>query len=81
MLIGAVVLGPMADRFGRKTMMVLSTIIFGALSFATAYASGHDELLVLRFLTGIGLGGALPNALALASEYSPRRYSRVIVST
>lgn len=81
MLIGAVVLGPMADRFGRKTMVVLSTIIFGVLSFATAYASGHGELLVLRFLTGIGLGGALPNALALASEYSPRRYSRVIVST
>lgn len=81
MLLGAVVLGPMADRFGRKTMVVFSTLVFGVLSFATAYATGHDQLLALRFATGIGLGGALPNALALASEYSPRRYSRVIVST
>ncbi|PRX96399.1 MFS transporter [Paraburkholderia sp. BL25I1N1] len=81
MLVGALTLGPLADRYGRRTMIVLSSVIFGALSFATAYAQTYDQLLVLRFLTGIGLGGALPNAISLASEYAPRRHSRTVVST
>jgi len=81
MLVGALTLGPLADRYGRRTMIVLSSAIFGALSFATAYAQTYDQLLVLRFVTGIGLGGALPNAISLASEYAPRRHSRTVVST
>ncbi|MEW6346630.1 MAG: MFS transporter [Pseudomonadota bacterium] len=81
MLLGAVSLGPLADRFGRKTMIVLSTVLFGALSIATAYVETYDQLLILRFLTGVGLGGALPNAISLASEYAPRRHSRTIVAT
>ncbi len=81
MLIGAVVLGPMADRFGRKTMVVVSTLVFGGLSLATALATSYEQLLVLRLLTGVGLGGALPNALALASEYSPKRLARIVVAT
>jgi AAHS family 4-hydroxybenzoate transporter-like MFS transporter len=81
MLLGAVVLGPLADRFGRKTMIVLSSLLFGSLSFATAYATSFDELLVFRFFTGIGLGGALPNALSLAAEYAPKKYARTTVAT
>ncbi|WP_039783331.1 MFS transporter [Herbaspirillum huttiense] len=81
MLVGAMILGPLADRFGRKTMVIASTLAFGSMSLLTALAASHDDLLLLRFLTGIGLGGALPNALALASEYSPRRHARVIVAT
>ncbi|KXV03487.1 MFS transporter [Caballeronia megalochromosomata] len=81
MLIGAVTLGPLADRYGRKRLIVLSSIIFGALSLVTAFASRLDQLLVLRLLTGIGLGGALPNAISLASEYAPKRHSRTVVST
>ncbi|MBB3213064.1 AAHS family 4-hydroxybenzoate transporter-like MFS transporter [Herbaspirillum sp. Sphag1AN] len=81
MLIGAMVLGPLADRLGRKTMVIISTILFGALSLVTSYAGTYDQLLLCRFMTGVGLGGALPNALALASEYSPKRYARIIVTT
>lgn len=81
MLVGAVTLGPLADRYGRKTMIVLSSALFGALSLATAFSHSYDQLLILRFATGVGLGGALPNAISLASEYSPRRYSRTVVST
>jgi MFS transporter, AAHS family, 4-hydroxybenzoate transporter len=81
MLAGALSLGLLADRYGRKTMIVLSSAVFGALSLATAYAQTYEQLLVLRFITGIGLGGALPNAISLASEYAPRRHSRTVVST
>ena len=81
MLIGAVTLGPLADRYGRKRLIVLSSIIFGALSLATAFAQNIEQLLLLRLATGIGLGGALPNAIALASEYAPKRHARTIVST
>jgi MFS transporter, AAHS family, 4-hydroxybenzoate transporter len=81
MLIGAVTLGPLADRYGRKRLIVLSSIIFGVLSLATAFAQSLEQLLVLRLVTGIGLGGALPNAISLASEYAPKRHSRTVVST
>lgn len=81
MLLGAITLGPLADRFGRKAMIVISSLLFGALSLATAHAQTYDQLLMFRFLTGIGLGGALPNAISLASEYSPKRHSRTVVST
>lgn len=62
-------------------MIVISSLLFGALSLATAHAQTYDQLLMFRFLTGIGLGGALPNAISLASEYSPKRHSRTVVST
>ena len=81
MLIGAFTLGPLADRYGRKRLIVISATMFGLLSLATAFARGMEQLLVLRLLTGIGLGGALPNAISLASEYSPKRLVRTIVST
>ncbi|WP_454753338.1 MFS transporter [Cupriavidus necator] len=81
MLLGAVVLGPLADRYGRKTMIVFSCVLFGSLSLATAYAASLEQLFVLRLLTGVGLGGALPNAIALASEYAPQRYARTTVTT
>ena len=81
MLIGAVALAPLADRFGRKPIIVLSALIFGSLSFATAYAITFDQLLACRLITGIGLGAALPNALSLGAEYSPKRFSRIVVST
>ncbi|MGO4303217.1 MFS transporter [Cupriavidus sp. RAF12] len=81
MLIGAVTLGPLADRHGRKTMIVLSSVLFGSLSLATAYATSFDQLLILRLLTGVGLGGALPNAISLASEYAPKRHARTTVAT
>ena len=80
LMAGAVTLGPLADRFGRKKLLVLSTLGFGACAFLTAFAATLPELLLLRFLTGIGLGGAMPNVVALASEFSPRRHARVCVT-
>lgn len=73
LLIGAVVFGMVADRVGRKWLVVLATTIFGALTLATAFAGSYEQLLAFRFLAGLGLGGATPNVVALTSEYAPKR--------
>lgn len=72
-LVGAPTLGWVGDRLGRKQAIVIGSVIFGVLSLLTAGASGVAELVALRFLTGIGLGGVLPNVIALAAETAPRR--------
>lgn len=71
--IGALFAGPIADRFGRKAVLVCSVFLFGAFSYASALATSLDALTVLRFLTGLGLGAAMPNALTLMSEFAPAR--------
>ncbi|PIF92335.1 AAHS family 4-hydroxybenzoate transporter-like MFS transporter [Acidovorax sp. 62] len=72
---GALVAGPLADKLGRKRLLTGSVFLFGAACLASAFALGLTELTVLRFVTGIGLGAAMPNAVTLMSEYcpSPRR--------
>lgn len=78
-LVGSVTLSPLADRFGRRGLVILSAIAFGLFSLATAAAESLNQLLVLRFMTGLGLGAAVPNIIALTSEYSPKRFKSLIV--
>lgn len=80
LMCGAGVLGPVADRWGRRWTIILSVLVFGLFSFLTASASSFNELLLFRFLTGIGLGGAMPNVVALTAEYSPKRLQAIFVS-
>jgi len=80
LMCGAGVLGPVADRLGRKWIIISSTALFGLFSVLTAHASSFNELLVLRFLTGIGLGGTMPNVVALTAEYAPKRLQAIFVS-
>ncbi|MGX4640226.1 3-(3-hydroxy-phenyl)propionate transporter MhpT [Massilia sp. SYSU DXS3249] len=68
LLPGAFLGGWLADRVGRKTMLVWAVLLFGVFSFATAYAWDYQSLLAARVLTGLGLGAALPLLIALASE-------------
>ncbi|MDO4683955.1 MAG: aromatic acid/H+ symport family MFS transporter [Lautropia sp.] len=77
---GALSSGPLADRFGRKRVLVLSVLIFGAGSLASAYALDLQALTWLRFITGVGLGAAMPNAVTLISEYSPARQRSLITN-
>jgi MFS transporter, AAHS family, 4-hydroxybenzoate transporter len=79
LMIGALVFGPIADRIGRKTVIIFSTLAFGLGALATAFAWDLTSLLVLRFLTGLGLGGAMPNAIALTSDFSPKRRRATMV--
>lgn len=80
LMCGASVLGPVADRWGRRWTVILSTLCFGLFSVLTAQATSFNGLLMLRFLTGIGLGGAMPNVVALTAEYSPKRLQTIFVS-
>ena len=79
LMIGALLLSPAADRIGRKKIIILSTIAFGAGALATAFVEGVGALIFIRFLTGLGLGGAMPNAIAMTSEFSPRRRRATMV--
>jgi MFS transporter, AAHS family, 4-hydroxybenzoate transporter len=78
--VGAFAFGPLADRFGRKSMLIIATLLFSVFTFATALANSFESLIALRFLAGVGLGGATPCFLALASEYAPRRIRASIIS-
>ena len=71
LMLGAVIGGALSDRFGRKIALLVSVGLFGLLSFATGFAQDFQQLLLARFVTGIGLGGALPNLLALVAENMP----------
>ena len=73
LFIGSAVIAPFADRIGRKRVMVGSALLFGAMSLATAGAHSLTSLFWLRLLTGVGIGGALPNGIALTAEYLPAR--------
>lgn len=80
MLFGALVIGPLGDRSGRKPALLASVGIFALFSLATAFARGYEQLLALRILTGFGLGGAVPNLTALVAEYAPSRWRSVMIS-
>jgi AAHS family 4-hydroxybenzoate transporter-like MFS transporter len=71
--IGALTAGPLADRYGRRLVLNCSVFFFGLWTLLAATADGVTTLIVLRFLTGLGLGAAMPNAITLTSEYSPAR--------
>src|SRR6204780_2036898 len=79
LMIGALLFGPLADRIGRKKIIVLSPLAFGIGALVTAFVQDVNALLAIRFLTGLGLGGAMPNAIATTSEFNPRRRRATMV--
>lgn len=81
-MLGSIFLGSLADSYGRKPLLLISTGLFGVMSLLCASATSIESLGIYRFVAGLGLGGAIPNVLALVSEYAPRRVrSTVIVTT
>ena len=79
-MIGALVLGASADRFGRKRVLIFSAVVFGIGTIATAFTHSLTSLLMWRVIAGVGLGGATPCFLSLASEYAPARRRASIIS-
>ena len=71
--IGAAFGGMLGDRFGRRSGLIGSVLLFGLMTFATAFVHGMTDLSWLRLLAGLGIGGAIPNGAALISEFTPMR--------
>jgi AAHS family 4-hydroxybenzoate transporter-like MFS transporter len=70
-LVGALLSGPLGDRFGRKPLLVISVAFIGIFSVASAFAWSIPSITAMRFMTGLGIGGAMPVTVALTSDYSP----------
>jgi AAHS family 4-hydroxybenzoate transporter-like MFS transporter len=77
---GALLTGPLTDRFGRRPMMLGTVVWFSVLTLAVTQASDLGELLVLRFLACLGLGGLVPMAVVVSSENAPRRIRATMVT-
>ena len=73
LIAGALVIGPLADRIGRKRLLVASVLVFALGCLASSFSADLTELTLWRFITGIGLGAAMPNAVTMMSEYCPDR--------
>ena len=77
---GALLCGPLSDRFGRKRVIEFCVALFGLFSLLSAFAPDLQMLVFLRFLTGLGLGGAMPNTITMTSEYLPARRRGALVT-
>ncbi len=80
MTIGAMTLGMVGDRIGRRPTIMLCLAIFGSATLATAWAIDTYHILALRFIAGLGMGGCTPVLLALAAEYGPARHRGSIMT-
>jgi AAHS family 4-hydroxybenzoate transporter-like MFS transporter len=76
---GALSAGPIGDRLGRKPLLLASLLIFGFASLLTAFAGSLFALSILRFFTGMGIGGAFPGAATLSGDYAPRRLRATMI--
>src|SRR5450830_679683 len=80
LLPGAFFGGWVADRIGRKKILVIAVLLFGLFSLCTAFVESYSSLLLVRFLTGLGLGAALPNLIALCAEAASERNRGTAIS-
>ena len=78
--IGAASFGPLADRLGRKTLLLVAVVLIGVFTILTALADSVGMLMLCRLMAGLGLGGATPCYIALTSEYAPARSRATLVT-
>lgn len=80
MMFGAMGFGTLSDKFGRKKTILICVAIFSGFTFLGAFASNPYEFGILRFLAGLGIGGVMPNVVALMTEYAPKRIRSTLVA-
>ena len=79
LMLGAFGLGPIADRYGRRRVLIYATATFGVFTLCTANAATLQQILLFRFLAGVGLGGSMPSFISLAAEYTPRSNRQAVI--
>jgi MFS transporter, AAHS family, 4-hydroxybenzoate transporter len=77
-LFGSAVFGWIGDRYGRKIALISSNLLFGVFTFAAAYSTNLEQLFWLRLLAGLGIGGVIPNIVAINTESAPRKYKATL---
>jgi len=77
---GALVVGPLSDRLGRRNILIASVAVFGVACIASAFSGDLLHLTVMRFVTGVGLGAAMPNAVTLMREFCPDRRRATLIN-
>lgn len=80
MMFGAMCFGTLSDKIGRKKTIMICVAIFSGFTFLGAFASSPVEFGVLRFIAGLGIGGVMPNVVALMTEYAPKRIRSTLVA-
>lgn len=80
MMFGALILGPLADRIGRKKGVAISFALFTTATVLTSFATSPEQFKIFRFIAGLGCGGLMPNAVALMNEYAPKRLRGTMVA-
>lgn len=78
-LLGAPLLGYIGDRFGRKKAIFIACVIFSVFTWAAVLTTSVRDLVIVRFLCGVGIGGVMPNVIALVAEYAPKRLRATLV--
>lgn len=80
MMFGAMSFGTLSDKLGRKKTIMICVAIFSGFTFIGAFATSPVEFGILRFLAGLGIGGVMPNVVALMTEYAPKRIRSTLVA-
>ena len=80
MMIGAFIFGPLADKIGRKNVILFCLALFSFFTGIIGFSTSTTEFGIYRFISGLGLGGVMPNAIALITEYAPRKHKSTLVS-
>lgn len=80
MMIGAIVFGQLADRIGRRLSIAICIVLFSGFTFINGFATNVTEFGVCRFIAGLGIGGVMPNVVALMNEYAPKKMRGTLVA-
>ena len=80
MMFGAMSFGTLSDKIGRKKTIMICVALFSGFTFLGSFASNPTEFGILRFLAGLGIGGVMPNVVALMTEYAPKRIRSTLVA-
>ncbi|NBA93475.1 aromatic acid/H+ symport family MFS transporter [Pseudomonas sp. R5(2019)] len=80
MMFGALILGSLSDRIGRKKVIAICVILFSGFTVLNGFARNPTEFGICRFIAGLGIGGVMPNVVALMSEYAPKKIRSTLVA-
>lgn len=77
--LGAPLLGWLGDKYGRRPIIIAGTLLYGIMTLMMAWSTTMDQMIVMRFIAGIGIGGIMPNTISLNSELTPKKYRSALI--